>query len=365
MANCTINVMMFGGRRCGKTSVITAMNRNFEDVFGGKGDLAISMPDYETMVAIEEKQQDINSFFLDKKYGDFNTDGHYYTADGSEYLFDLQVKGRSNHDRVTLSLYDFPGEWLNDKDKANLLEEKMKTCGVIMIAIDSPYLMEPMSDVLRSENTVGTWNDQRNYCKRISNMVKNSFTPGCGMEQKMILFVPLKCEKYYACGQMGALNLKIKKAYDELLNYVTTGDVRKNYEVVIAPILTFGKDTVIFSRFEEDENGNPVMDARNRLPTVPLFKFQNREADYSPQFCEQPLLYALSYLLYQVEKTKRQLKWLNSFIQLMGETFGNWASAKDFLTQRRKIIASLKTSGDGYEILSDPLGLQAGKQSNA
>ena len=52
MANCTINVMMFGGRRCGKTSVITAMNRNFEDVFGGKGDLAISMPDYETMVAI-------------------------------------------------------------------------------------------------------------------------------------------------------------------------------------------------------------------------------------------------------------------------------------------------------------------------
>ena len=121
----------------------------------------------------------------------------------------------------------------------------------------------------------------------------------------MILFVPLKCEKYYACGQMGTLNLKIKEAYKDLLNYVNTGDARKNYEVVIAPILTFGKDTVFFSRFEEDEDGNPIMDDHNRLPAVPLFKFQNRNADYSPQFCEQPLLYALSYLLCQVEKAKK------------------------------------------------------------
>ena len=361
MPNCIINVTMFGGRRCGKTSVVTAMNRNFEDVFGGKSDLVISQSDYDTMKFIEEKEQDINGFFLNKQYGEFNTDGRP-TPDGSEYLFDLQLRGRANQDRITLSLFDFPGEWLDDKDKNQVLAGKLKNCGVIMIAIDSPYLMEPLSDVLKSEHTVGRWNDQRNYCKRISSMVRNYFTPNWGLEQKMILFVPLKCEKYYACGQMGTLNLKIKEAYKDLLNYVNTGDARKHYEVVIAPILTFGKDTVLFSRFQEDEDGNLVMDACNRLPTVPLFKFQNREANYSPQFCEQPLLYALSYLIYQVEQAKKQewakRMWFGKFIQLMGEAFGNWASAKDFLEQRDKIQRHLKTSGDGYEILSDPLSLK-------
>ena len=50
---------------------------------------------------------------------------------------------------------------------------------------------------------------------------------------------------------------------------------------------------------------------------------------------------------------------------MMGEHFGNWASAEDFLTQRDKIIASLKTSGDGYEILSDPLGLKSNVRTDA
>ena len=298
MANCTINVMMFGGRRCGKTSVIAAMNRNFETVLGG-GDLAISQSDYDTMLAIEEKEQDINSFFMDKPYGEFNTDGHP-TPDGSEYLFDLQIKGRTNRDRITFSLFDFPGEWLAPDDKKRgkelneFLQEKLKNCGVIMIAIDTPYLMEPMSDVLESDTVVGKWNDKRNYCQRISTMVKHSFTSTDGMTPKMILFVPLKCEKYYASGHMGTVSKKIQVAYQDLLRYVMTGNNSGQYEVVIAPILTLGENTVFFSRFDEDEDGHYIVDARN-MPTVPLFKFQNRNSDYKPRFCEQPLLYALYY----------------------------------------------------------------------
>ena len=364
MADCTINVMMFGGRRCGKTSVITAMSRNFEDVFGATSDLSIAEDDFDTMVAIEEKEQDINSFFQKRPYGEFNTDGHP-TADGTEYLFDLQIKGKSSkRDHITLSLYDFPGEWLasNDKEKFELLKERMQNCGIIMIAVDTPYLMEPLSDVMKSEHAVGKWNDHRNYCKRITQMIKKRFALDEGADTKMILFVPLKCEKYYANGQMELVNLKIQEAYRDLLNFTNTGEYHGRYELVIAPILTFGKDTVVFTRFQTDEDGEPLMDERGRCPTVPLFKFQNHDAGYSPRFCEQPLLYALSYLLSQVHEVKKAERENSNFFgrlwQGLGERFGNWASADDFLTQFEKIKMNLKLSGDGYQILSDPLALK-------
>ena len=363
MAECTVNIMMFGGRRCGKTSVITAMSRNFEEVFGVTSDLVISAEDFDTLVAIEEKEQDIKAFFQKRPYVEFNTDGRP-TADGTEYLFDIQIKGKSARDHIALSLYDFPGEWLtsNDKDKGRILRERMKECGVIIIAIDTPYLMEPLSDVLKSEHKVGTYNDHRNYCKRITEMIKKNFTPDDGLNPKMILFVPLKCERYYANGQMGIVSLKIQEAYKNLLNYTNTGSNQGEYELVIAPILTFGKDTVAFTRFADDEKGNPILDERGRYPVKQLFQFVNRDNDYSPRFCEQPLLYALSYLLYQSREIKEyERKHSNIFKNIgrfLGETFWKWASLEDFETQSEKIKQRLKRSGDGYQILSDPLKLK-------
>ena len=52
--NYSINVMMFGGRRCGKTSVLAAMQSSFEKSFG-KGNLTISTADDDTLFTIEAK----------------------------------------------------------------------------------------------------------------------------------------------------------------------------------------------------------------------------------------------------------------------------------------------------------------------
>ena len=365
MADCTVNIMMFGGRRCGKTSVITAMRQNFEEVSGVTGDLEIKVGDSATAVALEEKAQDIDTLFNERPYGEFNTDGRP-TADGTEYLFSIE-RGGWNQDHIALNLYDFPGEWLTskDKDKHKILEDRMKECGIIIIAIDTPYLMEPLSDVEKKPDRVGNWNDQRNYCRRITEMVKKNFTPdpNGALDPKMILFVPLKCEKYYAKDKMELVSDKIQKAYKNLLDYTNKGDNQGKYELVIAPILTFGKKTVEFSRFKDDEEGDIIMDERGRYPIMPLFLFVNRDNGYSPQFCEQPLLYALSYLFYQVRKIKEDERkysgWLKIFSPLrkLGETFRIWGSLEDFEGQSEKIKRRLKRSGDGYHILSDPLEL--------
>ena len=136
----------------------------------------IKVGDSATIVALEEKAQDIDTLFNERPYGEFNTHGRP-TADGTEYLFSIE-RGGWNQDHIALNLYDFPGEWLTskDKDKHKILEDRMKECGIIIIAIDTPYLMEPLSDVEKKPDRVGNWNDQRNYCRRITEMVKKNFT---------------------------------------------------------------------------------------------------------------------------------------------------------------------------------------------
>lgn len=57
--------MMVGGRRCGKTSVLAAMKRNFDELFNSKN-LVIRYGDTETLDALEDKNAEI----LDFKYAD-------------------------------------------------------------------------------------------------------------------------------------------------------------------------------------------------------------------------------------------------------------------------------------------------------
>lgn len=68
----------------------------------------------------------------------------------------------------------------------------------------------------------------------------------------MILFVPLKCEKYYnqrklSEDRMEELNVKVKKAYEKLITFITQGENKDRYECAIAPIFTLGNAR--FNRF--------------------------------------------------------------------------------------------------------------------
>lgn len=67
--DCNINVIMFGGRRCGKTSVIAAMKTCFQNVCGENSDIVISIPEPSTFTAINEKCTEIERYFNNQTQG--------------------------------------------------------------------------------------------------------------------------------------------------------------------------------------------------------------------------------------------------------------------------------------------------------
>lgn len=356
---CNVNVMMFGGRRCGKTSVIAAMKKCFENTFGD-GEIVISLPEQEKSAVISDKYTEIEGYFNTKIQGITFDSAAGSTPDLSEYKLRISLKSKKTGS-IILNLCDYPGEWLdkNHADKQKKLADRMKTCRIILIAVDTVYLMEKPNGT--HKDSIGKYNENRNYSRKIADMVKESFLVKDDEEPKMIMFIPLKCEKYYNHEQMQMVNEKIHAAYKSLFDFLG-GSNKNKYEVVIAPILTLGPKTAEFARFERDENGNIKLDPDLQIPSVAKYNFVRIDCDYSPQYCEQPLLYSLSYLLNYVEKLKRAEKQNSNLFQKLlrkaKEYFGNLASADDFLAIKNEIAAKLKKKGDGYEIVSDPLNFR-------
>lgn len=354
--------MMFGGRRCGKTSVIAAMKKCFENIYGAD-EIVISLPDQERSAVISDKYTEIEGYFNKQTQGIIFDSATASTAELSEYKLKVGLKSKSNDsDSIILSLCDYPGEWLDSghSDKQQLLSKLMKNCRIILIAVDTVFLMEKTSN--NNSDSIGIYNENRNYSRKVADMVKESFKVNDGDVPKMVMIVPLKCEKYYNHQQMQLVNEKIHVAYKPLFDFLD-GSNRSKYEVVIAPILTLGANTAEFARFERNENAEIELDPDLKIPTKTKYNFVNINCKYSPKYCEQPLLYSLSYLIDLVEKLKRAEKknapWYRKLLISIHEYFGDIASAEDFLKVKGEITGKLKKKGDGYEIVSDPLGFRS------
>lgn len=353
----SINVMMFGGRRSGKTSILAAMKECVDNVFNDerKLGLAISSVDFDTMKTLEDKEQELREYYDAKKRNKPFTPDDNPTMVQQEYRFAIQLVDKPNA-KLQMNFTDYPGEWLDDREKFEELKEIMEKADIIMIAIDTPYLMEDAP----TEDSVGLYNEPKNYSRRIADMVKDHFLVE-NERKKMILFVPLKCEKYYkhieSREEIERLNTYVKSAYGKLLDFVCQGENSSKYECAITPIFTLGN--VSFKRFEADDEGEYIMHAGKRYPSVPLYRFDANAEKPEPKYCEQPLLYALVFLLKWSEQSRtRKIGMLGSIlynIDNLASRFLKFPNAEDFAERSEYLRSKLQKEGDGFEIINDPL----------
>ncbi len=386
-----LNIMMLGGRRAGKTSTLAAMQHCFDKEFKGT-DLNIIQADQTTGDVIQRKQQELENYLgFASKNKNFTPDSTP-TQGEDTYVFDVKIKGKP--DTIKLRFYDFNGEWLAiGNSNYGIVEEKIRESDILMIIIDTPYLMEED----------GQYNSVRNRAQRITNAIKKELDFKKSGPPKMVMFVPIKCEKYYDEGKMQEVCEAIQKdrCYGDLIDYL-----KGSCEVAITPILTIGTAAFIGFGFDK-ETGEMLMQQESDgmpLPSKPLYGFTQKAQEaarrqglgrkYSaePVFCEQPAVYTLQYALTYAAKVAdmrateaKKGFWgifdpkhgealvmlakeifkiplldqiptaiLDGWIEKLRDRY-DFASSADYLKQRDLVREKLKTHGDGYEIISDVL----------
>ena len=283
-----LNVCMLGARGVGKTTVLTAI---FDETNGSKGLSSTSKivfsPKDETRQILSKRKKELLGVFDEKKV--FSNAGIKATSGASPYYFEFGMLGKTPC--VDLNITDFPGEFLyTDKEFVN---KSLAESSAIMIAIDTPYLME--------DN--GKYNDAKNQISLIYEYLKENLKEVT--ESKLIMFVPLKCEKYFYNGEMQLVNDQIRKHYAGIIDLYKSND---KVGMVITPILTLGD--VEFSHFSSGVE----------FP-IANYKFRGDSPKFAPRFCTQPIYYLLSFVVNRYNENKNSVGFLGKILQAFFEFF--------------------------------------------
>lgn len=249
-------IVMLGGRRSGKSSILasivdTLKKQTRSDLF--------TVADAESInesggmdIPLTDKIRELKSFIKGHKNPkeEFVVD---MTPNRGRTLYKIHTRINSSAN-WSLDFLDVPGEdmqktiTINGKEEQNPhyseLMEKVKNSDVIVIAIDTPYLMYNDDDV----------NDVYNRIDEITSLT-NSMKSENDKDSRLILLCPVKCEKWVLEGKAGEVSRRVMSAYRNLIN---THVKNSCFNVWIMPIITAGGiqfcEMLDGYRFYEDEN---------------------------------------------------------------------------------------------------------------
>lgn len=367
------NVLMFGSRRAGKSSILSSMIDSFEKLRSTTASNITLTATEDTEGILKNKKTDLQKIFkMGTKERMRWTIDEDPTKVGDSYEF---VMSAPESDKHILRFKDIPGEWLATNEAK--VKEELRQSQIIIMAIDTPHLIEENGDHSDAFHNITNINALLSYIK------SNEDVP------RLVLLVPIKCEKYYYEGRMEEVVAEIEKQYEILLTALRTGKKKDLYTVAITPILSLGG--IVFDDFERDADGdvvtfddpnvNPLLYLR---PKAAYYKLYEPKPVFAPKYCEQPVLYILSFISKQVKnmevmatnklpKKKNNgglfdsvfVKIVLSLIAIIFHAYpmlaliwGDIFKDKEFVQTASKTAVHLQTTGDGYKILQDPLGIQ-------
>lgn len=336
----TLKVSMMGGKGAGKSSVLASLSKNMKDAL--EGTKLYMYPIGATPDLINRKYDELLKMFDNAQKGvSIPSPGISGDEDITLYTFLFGMDNTSS--QIRIEFRDFPGEYIEREPE--LVKQFIEDSNAIIIAIDTPHLMEEE----------GQYNEAKNCCKIITTFFEENLKDD--IAHKLVLFVPLKCEKYFHSDQMEMVTKRVEEVYTRLIQ-----TIKEQYATTVAsaviPIQTVGD--IVFDGFGRDEN-QIVKTVRKRnstllLPEETNYKYRNSAARYSPQDCEQPLYYLLTFIAKEYETMRKapSTNILEIIMKKMRGIFKLISDNPEFLLQVSRLKRKRKSVNKekGFEVLT-------------
>ena len=298
-----MKITMLGARGVGKTSVLTSMYNNMNTAIN-ETRLHI-VADEGTRQILNAKTTALKKMFFDNN--NISDSVHSGIAgDSVESVFNFEFGMNTEDINMGLELRDYPGEFV--KTHPDTVKQYIAESNAIIVAIDTPHMME----------CDGRYNEGKNYTSLITGFFKE--TLNASSDEKLILLVPLKCEKYYHEGRIDEVTEEVRNTYRELISFLrdkgNKNGLEGKFACVITPIQTVGE--IVFDEFETLPTGevDEIILTDLPVPKKVKYKYLKGGAVYSA-YCEQPLYYLLSFVSKQYMRIKDQKETSGLFTKLL------------------------------------------------
>ena len=360
-----LKVLMVGGRRCGKTSALAVM---FEQMISGATNNFFTVSDAtkcetkgnETQDTLTKKSTELKLFLERPTTRTFLVDSDP-TNFAWKYTCKLTLPGTSK--RLEIEYTDVPGEWFRSGTQDQEINNYIAANDVFVVMVDTPYLMDNSEAMCDAVNCIS---DIHNSLTNINDQK--------GTKAKMVVFVPIKCEKWVMEGRIKEVADKLKSAYrvpiQALLAY-------KKMSICILPIETAGN--ILFREFKDAfllngdrccqlsdnkvrmADGSPrtitandilnpdpdaVMGTLGIMRPYAWYYANNKSATpgYAPRNCDQLALHILKFYVQKFQDEKAWPTWMG---------LAGFITRKEMLQKMAEINAAniIKNDVDGIEYL--------------
>ena len=388
-------ILMLGGRRAGKSTILASIVQNIKNL--GRGDLFTILRDEAVLesgdkdVSLSRKRREIQGFInnreliknnkacvlVDMSPSKGRTKYMIKTRIGrnSDAVFEfLDVPGEDMEERVQVEESAIEGADKIEKENPNFqsLMEKAMVSDVVIVAIDTPFLMEADEEI----------NDVYNRIPEITAITGN-MKPSDNNDNKLIILCPVKCEKWRREGRIDEVTNKTRDVYRDLINAHVMNPL---FQIWIMPISTAGglehfkmmdgyrfrrKDNKSFlgikcnKEKEElgsiDENTDQIyakngeilnrneVEIDDRKPDksllidhfyIPL-SWYRRTGEYKPSLCEQPAYHIIRFL---AKKAIASSRWYERIINVFSKHLDKYLE----MVEKMENEGLIKTDGDGF-----------------
>lgn len=234
----SLKVLMMGGPRSGKTSALAGL---VDTMINGEVKNLITVKDVTRGDAVMQKlAQKVENLKLTliTSLGKTIIVDDSKTASYQNYTIEFAIPGTSN--KLNVVFTDANGEFFESgRQHESEISQMVKDYDVFVVAIDTPSLMEAVNpdNTLMSEpvnKAVNNVNDIHNFITYLDDKD--------GADAKMVIFVPLKCEKWAHEGMLEQVSDRVKQVYATPIKAL---EQKKNVEIDILPIQTVGN--IVFS----------------------------------------------------------------------------------------------------------------------
>lgn len=393
-----LKVLMMGGRRCGKTSALASLfeqmkNGPVKEYFTVADRTVLETKGFETQDSLNDKTLELqNMLEVNKENSNIFLVDKNPTSNFWLYKLHLQIPG--THREMDIEFRDSAGEFFESAGThSQETADYIKDCDVFVIVIDTPYLMgstdESTKDLCPESINLGTnrVQDIQNFLTHIDDRE--------GKDAKMVVFVPLKCEKW--AKEPNGLNKVTARIKEVYATHIKNLSAFAKMNITILPMQTSGN--ILFSEFrkafiynsvegpircckiddeiirKEDgendtllagetvtEDSEAVISGTNLLRPYSWYQINPKDNKFLPQNCDQLPLHIIRFMLVKLMDAEAAIKhkgllgriydFFRDLINKIRELFGTMDTE-----ELKKIIGKMqrdgiiKDNGDGIEII--------------
>lgn len=315
-----IKATMMGPRAVGKTSVMASIFSETRDKI--EGTQLYFRASENSVSELQNKRLKLMRIFEDRKELCDVPQTGVIEASNIETTFGFEMGFVGRKKTVDIQIKDFPGEFLLSKPQK--VSEYIEESHIVLIAIDTPYLME--------EN--GKYNEEKNNVSVVTDFLVNHPE---SIQNKLIMFIPLKSERYFHNNRMEEVKQEVTAAYSTLLDFCRL----HNTACVIAPIQTLGG--VEFDHFVDNQRDT------GGISKLSKFRFCGSDSRYLPLFCVQPMYYLLTYVANFYAWSEGQSK--NVWDRMKSSLVSVLKDNDEFFFEVKKMSKNILVDKMGYSIV--------------